>query len=97
MLGETFPWYEGIQCERVNSQQCRRGLISVCQFPLGQTEQGLCDLNGNTTEWVWSKTEWRLVGGGAESEEIELRLINRVSIETRMLRIEHQKLHEAFV
>jgi hypothetical protein len=79
--GETFPWYEGIQCERVNSQQCGRGLTSVCQLPLGQTEQGLCDLNGNATEWVWSKTEWRLAGGGGESNEIELRLINRVQLD----------------
>lgn len=76
---ESYPWFEGPQCERVRSAQCGQGVASVCLHPLGQTSQGLCDVGGNATEWALGNDGWVILGGGALSDESELRLTQRVS------------------
>ena len=75
---ESFTWFEGPQCDRTRSAQCGLPLASVCEHPLGQTPQGLCDVGGNATEWALGQEGWVIVGGGASSEEGALRLTDRV-------------------
>ena len=53
----TYPWGEDEPtCEHANAgandAECNDHTLPVCSLPLGDTEQGLCDVGGNAYEWV---------------------------------------------
>jgi len=49
-----YPWgNEAVTCERANLAECALGKTApVCSKPAGSTPQGICDLAGNSSEWV---------------------------------------------
>lgn len=50
---QKYPWGdEDPTCERAVSMGCGSGTEPVCSKPVGNTEQGLCDMAGNVEEWV---------------------------------------------
>jgi formylglycine-generating enzyme required for sulfatase activity len=49
----AYPWgNEGPDETRANYNRQPSAITSVCSFPAGNTEQGLCDMAGNVHEWV---------------------------------------------
>ena len=72
--GTSYPWGEddfsnspGLQCQIYNHYLCDHDplaeipfpLKAVCTTPLGNTEQGLCDMAGNASEWVADRSSYR--------------------------------------
>lgn len=48
-----YPWgNDKPTCERAVLVTCRKSSAPVCSKTAGNTEQGLCDMLGNVTEWV---------------------------------------------
>ncbi len=59
-LKRQYPWGAEVRsaCTYGVFRDCDSGLQPVCSKPVGNTDQGLCDMAGNAWEWVWdSHTE----------------------------------------
>ncbi|MCS7010639.1 MAG: formylglycine-generating enzyme family protein [Anaerolineales bacterium] len=50
--GRTYPWGEGIDCDRANYSGCVGGTTPVGKYPSGVSPYGIYDLAGNVREWV---------------------------------------------
>ena len=50
--GRTYPWGEGIDCNRANYRGCIGGTSPVGSFPTGASPYGALDMAGNVWEWV---------------------------------------------
>jgi len=51
--GRTFPWGEGIDCQRANYRDCGSSAASlVGSYPSGASLYGVLDMAGNVAEWV---------------------------------------------
>jgi formylglycine-generating enzyme len=49
----NYPWgNSGVNCERARIRGCEQRVAEVCSHPEGNTEQGLCDMVGNLTEFT---------------------------------------------
>jgi len=51
---QTFPWgNQRPTCDIVDFGECpEQGTSPVCSMPGGHTQQGICDMGGNLSEWV---------------------------------------------
>ncbi len=63
--GRTYPWGEGIDCERANYGSCVGGTIEVGSYPVGMSPYGALDMAGNVWEWV---ADWHDSGYYASSQ-----------------------------
>lgn len=50
--GRTYPWGEGIDCQKANYGSCRRKLAETGISPTGASPYGALDMTGNVSEWV---------------------------------------------
>jgi formylglycine-generating enzyme required for sulfatase activity len=50
--GRTYPWGEGIDCDRANYGGCAGQAIEVGSLPSGASPYGALDMAGNVYEWV---------------------------------------------
>lgn len=50
--GRSYPWGEGIDCERANYGFCVGDTVSVGSYPKGASPYGALDMAGNVWEWV---------------------------------------------
>jgi formylglycine-generating enzyme required for sulfatase activity len=48
----TYPWGEGIDCDRANYGGCAGEAIEVASLPSGASPYGALDMAGNVYEWV---------------------------------------------
>lgn len=51
--GGLYPWGSGApSCSLAVSDPCGEETLEVCSLPGGDTDEGLCDMAGNASEWV---------------------------------------------
>jgi len=50
--GRTYPWGEGIDCDRAQYGECGAGTVPVGNKPKGASPYGALDMAGNVLEWV---------------------------------------------
>ena len=50
--GRTYPWGEGIGCDKANYSGCTYKVIAVGSYPAGASPYGALDMAGNVWEWV---------------------------------------------
>jgi formylglycine-generating enzyme required for sulfatase activity len=50
--GRTYPWGEGIDCDRAQYDECDFGTVPVGSKPKGTSLYGALDMAGNVWEWV---------------------------------------------
>lgn len=48
----TYPWGEGLSCQKANYQGCEHGTTNVGSYPSGASPYGALDMAGNVMEWV---------------------------------------------
>jgi formylglycine-generating enzyme required for sulfatase activity len=89
----TYPWGEGIDCNKANYSKCGNDTVKVGSYESGKSPYGIYDLAGNVWEWVdaWYDaypgntisdpnfgTTYRVMRGGSwGSDESGLRASNR--------------------
>jgi formylglycine-generating enzyme required for sulfatase activity len=52
MLGRSYPWGEGIDCDKANYGSCKWKTVEVGSYPDGASPYGALDMAGNAWEWV---------------------------------------------
>jgi hypothetical protein len=53
LRGGLYPWGSGApSCSLAVSDPCGEETLEVCSLPGGDTDEGLCDMAGNVSEWV---------------------------------------------
>jgi formylglycine-generating enzyme required for sulfatase activity len=52
--GRTYPWGEGINCNKANYNNCAQATTKVGSYPIGVSPYGALDMTGNVYEWVSS-------------------------------------------
>jgi len=50
--GRTFPWGEGLDCQKANYNTCVGDTTPVGSYPAGASPYGALDMAGNVLEWV---------------------------------------------
>jgi len=50
--GRTYPWGEGLGCEKANYSGCVGQMVAVGSYPDGASPYGALDMAGNEWEWV---------------------------------------------
>jgi eukaryotic-like serine/threonine-protein kinase len=50
--GRTYPWGEGISCDKGNFADCTGDTTSVGSYESGKSPYGIYDMAGNIWEWV---------------------------------------------
>jgi formylglycine-generating enzyme required for sulfatase activity len=50
--GRTYPWGEGIDCDKANYSNCKGDTASVGNYESGKSPYGIYDMAGNVLEWV---------------------------------------------
>ena len=50
--GRTYPWGEGIDCDRANYHGCVHDTSAVGSYPAGASPYDVLDMAGNVLEWV---------------------------------------------
>ena len=53
--GRTYPWGEGIDCERANYGTCSKDTAPADSYPAGASPYGVLNMAGNLQEWT---AEW---------------------------------------
>jgi formylglycine-generating enzyme required for sulfatase activity len=48
----TYPWGEGLGCDKVNALGCKGETSPVGEYELGKSPYGVLDMAGNVMEWV---------------------------------------------
>ena len=52
--GRTYPWGEGIDCDKANYYECKNDTTPVGSYESGKSYYGAYDMAGNVWEWVGS-------------------------------------------
>jgi formylglycine-generating enzyme required for sulfatase activity/tRNA A-37 threonylcarbamoyl transferase component Bud32 len=81
--GRTYPWGEGIDCNKANYGSCKMGTSEVGSYPDGASPYGALDMAGNVCEWVadkysgtyYSNSPGRNPVGPADPELIDFRIL----------------------
>jgi formylglycine-generating enzyme required for sulfatase activity len=55
--GRTYPWGEGIDCDKANYYGCKNDTTPVGSYESGKSPYGAYDMAGNVREWVSSLYE----------------------------------------
>ncbi len=50
--GRTYPWGEGMDCQKANINGCVGDTTAVGSYPAGASPYGALDMAGNVQEWV---------------------------------------------
>ena len=50
--GRSYPWGEGITCDKANYGNCVGHQVNVGSYPAGASPNGALDMAGNVFEWV---------------------------------------------
>jgi formylglycine-generating enzyme required for sulfatase activity len=50
--GRTYPWGEGMDCQKANLNGCVGDTTAVGGYPAGASPYGALDMTGNVAEWV---------------------------------------------
>jgi eukaryotic-like serine/threonine-protein kinase len=50
--GRTYPWGEGLSCQRANYRDCVGDTTPVGSYQIGSSPWGVMDMAGNVWEWV---------------------------------------------
>ena len=53
-------------CDRANVNNCYGFTSPVCEFPAGNTRQGLCDMSGGIYEWMEDDYHPNYIGAPAD-------------------------------
>lgn len=49
---QSYPWGDGLDCQKANFGDCRNGITEVGSYPAGSSVYGTLDMVGNVGEWV---------------------------------------------